>query len=118
VAFDIVVNNADRKSGHVLVAEDGHLWAIDHGLTFHSVPKVRTVIWEYAGKPVPDDILVDLSEMTDGLADPESDLNRDLHDLLAPAEVKAIEERVHELLDVGEFPEPDPERREYPWPPV
>ena len=58
-AFDVVANNADRKSGHVLVAED-RLWAIDHGLTFHTEPKLRTVIWDFAGEPLAAGLLADL----------------------------------------------------------
>ncbi len=60
-AFDVVINNADRKSGHVLRAADGRLWAIDHGIALHTQPKLRTVIWEHAGEPVPADILDDLA---------------------------------------------------------
>src|SRR5207253_341762 len=55
--FDLLANNADRKSGHCLLTEDGHIWGIDHGLCFHEDPKLRTVIWEFAGEPVPDELM-------------------------------------------------------------
>ena len=58
--FDVLANNADRKSGHCLKGNDGRLWAIDHGICFHAEPKLRTVLWDYAGKPLRPDILADL----------------------------------------------------------
>ena len=54
-AFDLVANNADRKGGHCLVDAEGHIWGIDHGLCFHVQPKLRTVIWDFGGEPMPDD---------------------------------------------------------------
>jgi len=62
-AFDYIVNNADRKGGHCLLAADGHLWGIDHGLAFHSAPKLRTVVWDFAGQRVPDVLLADLERL-------------------------------------------------------
>ncbi|MBI3762883.1 MAG: SCO1664 family protein, partial [Chloroflexi bacterium] len=58
--FDVLVNNADRKGGHVIKDKQGKLWLIDHGICFHSEPKLRTVIWDFAGEPIPDDLLADL----------------------------------------------------------
>ena len=118
VAFDVIVNNADRKSGHVLLAEDGVLWAIDHGVTFHAEPKLRTVIWEYADEPVPEAIAVDLRRLAATLADPESDVRDELARLLSPGELAAFDLRLHALLDAGRFPSADPDRRAFPWPPV
>ena len=106
--FDVIANNADRKSGHVLVAE-GRLWGIDHGLTFHAHPKLRTVIWDYAGEALDPDDAVDLARLVEvGLPDA-------LAAQLAPQERDALEERVLELLDQGRLPEPRSERA-FPWP--
>ena len=67
--FDIVANNADRKSGHVLLGDDGRLWGIDHGLCFHRQPKLRTVIWDFADEPVPGPLLDDLERLAADLPD-------------------------------------------------
>jgi uncharacterized repeat protein (TIGR03843 family) len=108
-AFDIVANNADRKSGHVLRGPDDRLWAIDHGLCFHQQPKLRTVIWDFAAEPVPGHLLADL----DGLA---SDLPDGLCRVLAAPEREALVSRIHHLVDAGVFPEPIGDRPPYPWP--
>lgn len=115
--FDYVINNADRKSGHCLLGDDGRIWAVDHGLTFHALPKLRTVIWEFAGDPIPPGILEDLARFQERLAagDPVHDT---LQRLLSDVEVQAVRRRVEDLLDGGTFPEPDPRRRHMPWPPV
>lgn len=118
VAFDILANNADRKSGHILTARDGRLWAIDHGVTFHTEPKLRTVIWEHAGEPIPADLAADLATLADALADPASAVRAALAPLLAPAEVRALARRTRALLEAGCFPDVDPYRRAIPWPPI
>jgi uncharacterized repeat protein (TIGR03843 family) len=118
VAFDVVVNNADRKSGHVLVAEDGALWAIDHGLAFHVEPKLRTVIWDLAGEPLPPRLVKALRDLAVNLRAPDSALARALDPLLTPFEVAATADRALALARAGRFPEADPDRRSYPWPPV
>src|SRR5579862_7289139 len=69
-AFDVVANNADRKSGHCLLGEDGTVWAIDNGLSFHPQPKLRTVIWEFAGEPLPATLLGDLASLERALPGP------------------------------------------------
>src|SRR5438105_2970991 len=84
--FDLVANNADRKSGHCLLAGDGHIWGIDHGLCFHLEPKLRTVIWDFAGEQIPDHLLADL----DGLASHPAPA---LEMLLSPAELGAVTRR-------------------------
>jgi uncharacterized repeat protein (TIGR03843 family) len=107
--FDVVVNNADRKSGHCLRDTDGHVWGIDHGLTFHVEHKLRTVIWDYIGEPLTDDT-------TDSLRALRSRATRadgPLGELLAPAEVTALTARIDRLLRRGALPEP---RTEYPYP--
>ena len=108
-AFDVVANNADRKSGHVLLGAGGRLWAIDHGLCFHEAPKLRTVIWDFAGDPVPTHLLDDLAALVD-------DLPPELAGLLAPAECAAIARRAAGLVETGCFPEPAGDRPPYPWP--
>jgi uncharacterized repeat protein (TIGR03843 family) len=117
-AFDVVVNNADRKSGHVLVAEDGALWAIDHGVAFHVEPKLRTVIWDLAGAPLPPRLVQELRRLAADLRAPDGDLVRALTPLLAPDEIAATAARALGLARAGRFPHMDNERRSYPWPPV
>ncbi len=108
-AFDVVVNNADRKSGHVLVGTDGRLWGIDHGLCFHHQHKLRTVIWDFADEEVPPDLLADLA----GLA---ADLPDEVARLLPGPERAALIDRIHRLEDTALFPEPTGDRQPYPWP--
>ncbi|MEO8083789.1 MAG: SCO1664 family protein [Ardenticatenales bacterium] len=117
-AFDIVANNADRKSGHVLAGPDGRLWAIDHGLTFHEEPKLRTVIWEPAGTRLPESVSEDIARVAAALADRRGDLRRTMQGLLTAAEVGATVHRAKALLRTGRLPEPDPNVRHLPWPPV
>jgi len=108
-AFDIVANSTDRKGGHCLVDEEGHIWAIDNGLSFHVEFKVRTVIWDYAGERLPDDLAADLQRLVDdGLPDA-------LAELLDPFERDAVLNRAGALLRQGSFPH-DPTGHRYPWP--
>ncbi|MGH8995391.1 MAG: SCO1664 family protein [Acidimicrobiales bacterium] len=108
--FDVVANNADRKSGHVLLADD-RLWAIDNGLSFHCHPKLRTVIWDYAGEPLTGDEATALERL---VADR---LPRQLGALLDPDECAAIVGRTRRLLGEGRLPAPaDDDWRPYPWP--
>lgn len=115
--FDVVVNNADRKSGHCLLGRDGRIWAVDHGITFHVMLKLRTVIWEFAGEPIPAPILKDLEALRQRLRDGSS-LVQTLRRLLSAEEIDALRERVDGLLTQKTFPHPDPHRRHIPWPPV
>ncbi|MFN8474326.1 MAG: SCO1664 family protein [Anaerolineae bacterium] len=114
--FDIVVNNADRKAGHMLRGYDGRIWAIDHGIAFHTDPKLRTVIWDFAGQPVPDDLLDDL-ERLQAMLKPSAPLREELGQLLSNAEMNALERRLKRLLADRFFPDPGPGRH-IPWPPV
>jgi len=110
--FDVLANNADRKSGHVLLA-DGRLWAIDHGLTFHEEPKLRTVIWDFAGERLPNRVQDDLERwLAEGLGEQQ------LAGLLDDRELEALDRRTRALLDAGELPAPDEDREwpPYPWP--
>jgi uncharacterized repeat protein (TIGR03843 family) len=109
-AFDVVANNADRKSGHILHTGDGRLWGIDHGLCFHVQHKLRTVVWDFAEEEVPAWIVDDLDRLVStGLPD-------DLAALLSGAEAEALLERAARLAAVGFFPEPVGDRPPYPWP--
>ncbi|HUY22011.1 MAG TPA: SCO1664 family protein [Acidimicrobiales bacterium] len=108
-AFDVVANNTDRKSGHCLLGEDGSVWAIDNGLCFHVEPKLRTVIWEFAGEPVPAALLEDVARIADAVP-------ATIRPLLSGREVEALRRRAAELVAVGRFPVPDPDQHHYPWP--
>jgi uncharacterized repeat protein (TIGR03843 family) len=108
-AFDVVANNADRKSGHCIIDGDGKIWGIDNGLCFHREPKLRTVIWEFAGEEVPENLLEELGVLQDALPGA-------LAELLEPAEVEAVRRRAQKLIKRGRFPVPDPNSHCYPWP--
>lgn len=114
-AFDLVINNADRKAGHTLRDQQGRIWAIDHGVCFHVQPKLRTVIWEFAGQPLRDDLVADLAMLRQQL-DEDGELRGQLAALLSEAELRALARRAEQLLTSGVFPDPDPHRRPYPWP--
>jgi uncharacterized repeat protein (TIGR03843 family) len=113
-AFDVITNNADRKSGHVLVDDQGQLWAIDNALTFHAESKLRTVIWDFAGQLLPGPMLADLRDLA-GLLGGESQLGQALGHLLSGDEVAALRRRLDDLIAAGRFPEPGP-GRVLPWP--
>ena len=105
VLFDFVINNADRKGGHSLLGVDGRIWSIDHGLTFHTEDKLRTVIWDYAGLPIPHRMFNDLQALRKRFAS-ELPLGGQLADLITPAEIQAMIARLDHLLDTGAFPLP------------
>jgi uncharacterized repeat protein (TIGR03843 family) len=114
-AFDVVINNADRKSGHCLLAEDGQLFFIDHGVCFSSEPKLRTVIWDFVGEPIAHRDLEDLRRLGDAL---DGGPTRErLDQLLEASELSATRARLAGLIREGRYPEPGSERP-YPWPPV
>jgi uncharacterized repeat protein (TIGR03843 family) len=106
--FDIIANNTDRKSGHVLIDGDDHLWGIDHGLCFAADFKLRTVVWEFGGQPVPDRLV----EVATRLADTPP---LDVATLLVDEEVEAMQERAQWIVDHPVFPV-DHSGRRYPWP--
>jgi hypothetical protein len=112
--FDALVNNADRKAGHCLRDSHGHVWCIDHGLTFNAHPKLRTVIWDYAGQLIPPDLLADLRKFKAQLAD-SGEMSTVLERLLSPRELKMLKQRLDHLLKAGRFPQPGPGRN-VPWP--
>jgi uncharacterized repeat protein (TIGR03843 family) len=121
--LDIIINNADRKAGHVLLEECEHspdsdrLWIIDHGICFHTENKLRTVIWEFAGLPIPPPLLEEVTNFTQSLATPATTLYREMSDLLSARELKALQQRTRRILDQKIFTVPGPGRH-YPWPPV
>lgn len=115
-AFDYVINNADRKSGHCLKGTDGRLWAIDHGICFHSEYKLRTVLWDYAGKPLRDDIHADILALHARLKSGDATYTM-LDQLLDDDELRALRRRIARLADTGKNPEPG-QGRNIPWPPV
>jgi hypothetical protein len=113
--FDAAVNNTDRKAGHLLPVPGGHVYGVDHGVTFSPVPKLRTVLWAWRGEPLRDEELEVLRTLRACLDD---DLGARLRSLLSPLEVAATTRRIDRLLDTGVFPQPDPRRPALPWPPV
>jgi hypothetical protein len=115
--FDVVVNNADRKAGHCLLALDGEIFAIDHGVCFHVEDKLRTVIWEFIGEPIPPERLVSLRGLARALAERTDPLHEEIGNLLTAAEIEAMADRIDGLLEDGTFPEPG-DQRPYPWPPI
>jgi uncharacterized repeat protein (TIGR03843 family) len=109
-AFDLLANNTDRKSGHCLLGRDGRIYAIDNGLSFHAEWKLRTVMWDYVGEPVPDDIVADVVAFCDrGVPD-------ELRALLDPFEVAALEARARALVEHPVFPDDETGGRRWPWP--
>ncbi len=113
--FDAAVNNTDRKAGHLVPVPGGHIYGVDHGVTFSPVPKLRTVLWEWRGQPFLDEevgVLRVLRTELDGF------LGDDLRELLDPIEVSATARRLDRLLAAGVFPQPDPRWPAMPWPPV
>jgi uncharacterized repeat protein (TIGR03843 family) len=112
--FDVVVNNADRKGGHVLAMAGGHRYGVDHGLTFHVEHKLRTVLWGWAGELLGTDDLTCLEKLRDQLDD---ELGDRLGELLTSHEVEAARRRVARLLRTRMLPEPGQGWRAIPWPP-
>ena len=112
--FDVVVNNADRKGGHVLAMPDGHRYGVDHGVTFHTDPKLRTVLWGWAGQELYDDELEAVERVRDELA---GDLGVRLEQLLTPREVAAAVGRCSRLLRTRRMPQPHGDWPAIPWPP-
>ncbi|WP_432747595.1 SCO1664 family protein [Streptomyces sp. JH002] len=114
--LDAVINNGDRKGGHLLPQPDGRLYGIDHGVTFHTENKLRTLLWGWAGEPLPDGVPQALRRLSDALADPDSEPATRIAELISPAEYAALRERVAELLRTGRHPLPGGEWPAIPWP--
>jgi len=117
-AFDWITNNTDRKGGHCLLDAGGHVWGIDHGLTFHPQNKLRTVIWEFANQPLPDTVVDDIKRLCGLLEQETSDYKLAMASLLDEMEILALQKRVRQMLRAGKFPDPGRGGPNYPWPPV
>ena len=115
--FDILINNTDRKGGHVLIDPEDKLWLIDHGICFHASPKLRTVIWDFAGETIPENLCKDLAAFNTNLAG-GSEPGPSLRAYLSGRELRALAMRAGELVASGRFPNPRENARAYPWPPV
>ena len=112
--FDLLCNNADRKGSHVIIEKGTRkLWLIDHGLCFHEQEKLRTVIWDFAGEPISDELLAALT-----LLPSDRSLLADLQPYLSPREIAALLARAKSLVASGEFPFPPEHRRAFPYPPI
>ena len=110
--FDVLINNADRKGGHILSGVDGQVYGVDHGVSLHTEDKLRTVLWGWAGKPVDDDTLADVAALRDGFG---AGLGEQLCGLVTEREIAALHARILALLDNPVMPMPD-RRRPIPWP--
>jgi uncharacterized repeat protein (TIGR03843 family) len=112
--FDAVINNTDRKIGHLIPDESGHLYICDHGVTFHSDDKLRTVLWQWAGERFSDNEVKDLERLLKQLETAEA---AELRELITETEFIALQQRLITLIARGAFPEPNPEWPHIPWPP-
>jgi uncharacterized repeat protein (TIGR03843 family) len=108
--FDAIVNNGDRKGGHIITDLDGHVWGVDHGVTLSVEPKLRTVLWGWAGEPIPEAILASVHQASSAVDTPE------LARWLDPAELDALRQRIAEIVDTEMFPLPGAEWPAIPWP--
>jgi uncharacterized repeat protein (TIGR03843 family) len=115
--FDALVNNTDRKGGHVLVDERGTVWAIDHGVTFHQDPKLRTVIWDFVDEPIPEPLIRQLEKLRAALKS-NAPVRIRLDNLIARSEMRALQARLNELLSSRIYPSPPEDWPHIPWPPV
>ncbi|AWT25729.1 hypothetical protein Csp1_09230 [Corynebacterium provencense] len=111
--FDIIVNNADRKGAHVLPVTGGHRFGVDHGLTFHTAPRLRTVLWGWIGRRLTDSETAGVAAVRSGL---DSDLGAALTEHLTDAEIRALRTRCDRLLDNPVFPGPSGTMPAVPWP--
>jgi uncharacterized repeat protein (TIGR03843 family) len=114
--FDAVVNNADRKGGHVLAMADGHRYGVDHGVCFHEDPKLRTVLWGWATLRLRQEDRDGLTRLAGELSDPDGALRQALGQRLSDAEVAALRTRCEDLLDHDRMPLPSGDWPAIPWP--
>nr|WP_205267758.1 SCO1664 family protein [Mycolicibacterium sphagni] len=110
--FDVIVNNADRKGGHILTGVDNRVYGVDHGVSLHVQDKLRTVLWGWAGKPIDDETLQSVAALGEQLTGPLAD---ELREHITPAEVAALRKRVRMLLSEPVMPSAD-RHRPIPWP--
>ena len=111
--LDLLINNADRKAGHVIADRSGHLWCIDHGVTLHTQPKLRTVMWGFSGQRLPDNMVAAVRRLEKALDD---QLHARAAELLSRREADALAERVNDLLAEPVHPFPPTDRPPLPWP--
>ena len=112
--LDTLINNADRKVDHCLVDATGKVWGIDHGLTFNVQPKLRTVLWHFAGSKIPADEVVDIRRLCEQLHAARS-IAAQIRDLISPGEWKALRERVSRVAESARFPDPRYKPVPYSW---
>lgn len=112
--LDAVINNTDRKIGHLLPDADGHLFVCDHGVTFHVDDKLRTVLWQWAGDELSESEILTLKKL---LQDIDGDQLTELKSLITVDEMSALTSRISRLIATRKFPEPNPEWPHIPWPP-
>jgi uncharacterized repeat protein (TIGR03843 family) len=111
--FDLIVNNADRKGGHILLEDGGKLWLIDHGICFHAEPKLRTVVWDFVGEEISQELLADVNKLKAQLA---GKLRQELSLFLNFDELSALDTRIDYVLKHPDFPAPPEDERSTPWP--
>lgn len=111
--LDLLINNADRKAGHVIADPSGHLWCIDHGVSLHTEPKLRTVMWGFAGLPLPNDMVVAVRNLHVALS---QGLHARTTSLLSGAEADALADRIERILAEPVHPYPPTDRPPLPWP--
>lgn len=112
VVFDAVLNNADRKAGHLLADANSRLWAIDHGVTFHAEPKLRTVLWGWIGEVIPGPLMDEVRTLSARWGEHHTDFD----ELLSTEEIDAVNERLQTLITSQKFPEPSSQWPAVPWP--
>jgi len=117
VFFDLILNNADRKGSHILFDVNHKLWLIDHGLCFHGDDKLRTVIWDFAGRPIPPDLINNTLLLLQDIQN-KGTLYQKLLPLLKKSEITTLSRRAEILTQTQQFPFPPEDRRPFPWPPV
>ena len=112
--FDAIINNTDRKIGHLIPEKGGHLYICDHGVTFHEEDKLRTVLWQWAGEKLTSIEITTLQSLLGFLEGTDAN---ELRTLLMPVEISALRARIEMLISTSLFPEPNPEWPHIPWPP-
>ncbi len=113
--FDLVVNNADRKASHILPTPDGRVRGVDHGVTLHAEPKLRTILWGWAGRPLPEPVTNGLRLLSTALT---ADLGEQLSGMVTGTELAALHARIDALIADPVFPLPPTDRTPIPWPPL
>ncbi len=115
--FDAIANNTDRKGGHILLGKDERIWCIDHGVTFHEYPKLRTVIWDFVGENISPSLVGDIKRFRNCLKHDDA-FKSELKRLLCREEISALSDRVDALIEAGIYPDPPEDWPHVPWPPV